>query len=276
MQAHYVSAHERKPSGHLRDKFLREVASARLPGPADAQRIVEPETIASLPEPVRRLMGFAGVVGRPFVGSIRAHWMGRFRLEREQPWLNCEAWQFDLRSPVTRIFHMSLRMGGLLPVLVRDNFISGRGCTVARALDAFSVANDHSEETAVGQLVTYLNDAVLLAPALLLVPEVTFRQTAEDSFVVTLSDRGREVSASVELDVMGRTTCFSTTDRFLRDPARPDHMLRTRWSTPVQGWQWVAGRMVPTSAKAIWHLRDGDFTYADFHLSPNDFSVNAA
>jgi hypothetical protein len=248
------------------------VTTAGLPGAPEVVPRIDDTVLSRLPEPARRMLVFAG--GTAPVWSLRARWSGRFRLSPDQTWLDCEAWHYDLRAPVTRIFHMRLRMAGVLPVLVRDNYVGGNGRTLARALDAFSVADDTGEETAIGQLVTYLNDAVLLAPSLLLVPEVSFAPIDEDAFAVTLFDRGRSVNARVDVDHMGRVTRFSTTDRFVRDPARPERMVRCLWSTPIHGWQYVEGRMLPTQADAIWHLPAGDFCYANFSLSPADFRVN--
>jgi hypothetical protein len=274
----HLHSHAREPraSNQLFRKFWREVAELDGADRAPEERI-HAEVLASLPEPAQRMMKFAGIVGTEPVWSLRARWYGRFRLEERQPWLDCEAWHYDLASPLTRIFHMRLRMAGVLPVLVRDCYVGGHGRTLARALDAFPVADDTSEETAIGQLVTYLNDAVLLAPSLLLGPHVSIQSAGEDSFEVALRDSGRRVSASVEVDHMGRVTQFFTNDRFMRDPARPERMRRTAWSTPVHGWQYVKGRMLPTRADAVWHVPGGgDFCYAEFHLSPAELALNVA
>jgi len=113
-----------------------------------------------------------------------------------------------------------------------------------------------------------LNDAILFAPSMLLGPETTWTAVDESSFDVSLTDHQRTVSARVFIDAWGAPTNFSTLDRFGEDPAKPGEMVRTRWSTPVRGWNVMDGRPVPTGGKAIWHFPRGDFTYADFSLAP--------
>ncbi|HET6150805.1 MAG TPA: DUF6544 family protein, partial [Polyangia bacterium] len=67
----------------------------------------------------------------------------------------------------------------------------------------------------------------------------------------------------------------STTDRFLEDPYDPGHhLVRARWSTPIDGWQEVNGRRLPTSGRAVWHLPQGDFTYVEMAFSPQGVAFN--
>ena len=47
---------------------------------------------------------------------------------------------------------------------------------------------------------------------------------------------------------------FSTTDRFC--------------------WELVDGRQRPTRGKAVWHLLQGPFAYADFRLIPGSLVFN--
>src|SRR5262245_38806522 len=141
-------------------KFLREVERARPPSLPALRPIIGETELSTLPEPVQRYLRFMRVPGAPKTWSFRAHWPGRFRLGRERRWLACEAWQYNCRLGVTRIFHMRLRLGGVLPVLVRDTYVSGRGRMLGRVFDAFSVVDQSDEKIATGELVTYLNDAI--------------------------------------------------------------------------------------------------------------------
>ena len=94
---------------------------------------------------------------------------------------------------------------------------------------------------------------------------------------VTLRDRDHRVTAVVTLDDAGRPCDFSTTDRFVTDPAQPHGgMIRCRWSTPVERWTIIDGRPLPARAQAIWHLPNGPFPYADFALMPESLCYNVA
>ncbi len=78
----------------------------------------------------------------------------------------------------------------------------------------------------------------MIAPTVLLVPEVRWARVGESSFEVALTNRGRTVTARVFVDQRGVPTDFSTTDRFAADPKDPKKLLRARW-TDAGGW--VAG-----------------------------------
>jgi hypothetical protein len=179
----------------------------------------------------------------------------------------CEAWQYNTRLEIARIFHMRLRFGGILPLLVRDTYVRGHGRMLGRLLDTFSVVDEANDKIDTGELVTYLNDAILFAPSMVLGPEATWTAVSDDAFDVALTDHGRTVKARVFVDERGAATDFSTTDRYGADPAHPKEMVQTRWSTPVRGWKRVDGRPMATGGEAVWHFPSGDLVYADFSFA---------
>jgi hypothetical protein len=255
-------------------KFLREVASTGLPAVPGPAEVVTSSQLSSLPEPAQRYLQFMGVVGRPKDWSFRLGFTGRFRTKPRQPWMQCEAWQYNSRVAVARIFHIRIRFAGLLPVIGRDTYIEGRGRMLIRLLDLFTIGDGTGEEYDISELVTYLNDAVLIAPSMLLVPEISWSSADATSFDLSLADRGRAVRARVMIDENGAPTEFSTTDRFCYNPDEPEKLVRARWAMPVSGWEFVDGRARPGSAQAVWHLPLGPFAYADFRLIPGSLQFN--
>ncbi len=258
----------------MQEKFLRELADAHLssgPGPREPVTAFD---LAGLPAPARSVLEHSGAIGRPRTWSFRAHWHGDFRLRPDRSWIPCEVWQYDTSLPVTRVFHMRLRFGGVVPLLVRDTYFDGHGWMRGRVLDTFSVVDESNEKIDTGELVTYLNDAILFAPSLLLGPCTTWTSVDDRSFDVALTDRGLTVRARVMVDADGRVSDFSTTDRFGTDPANPKEMIRARWTTPISGWKLVDGRLLPTGAQAIWHFPSGDFAYARFDFSEFEIELD--
>ena len=119
----------------MRKKFTRELAALGLPGGLPRETAAPPVTeadLASLPGPAQRYLRFMGVVDRPRDSSFRVGFTGRFRTARDARWMRCEVWQYDSRMPVARIFHIRLRMGGLVPVLGRDTYVDGHGRMLIR------------------------------------------------------------------------------------------------------------------------------------------------
>ena len=259
---------------NMREQFLREVAAAGLPAGPDRVDVITEQDLISLPPPAQRYLSFMGVVGRPRDWSFRLGFRGRFRIKPQDPWMRCETWQYNSRLALARIFHIRIRMLGLVPVIARDTYIGGRGRMLVKALDLFTIADGTGEQFDIGELVTYLSDAVLVAPSMLLVPEVSWAPCDSNSFAVMLTDHDRRVTARVFVDERGAPLDFSTTDRFCYDPDRPKQLVRARWSTPVSGWSDLDGVSRPTGAQAVWHLPQGPFTYADFHLIPGTAAFN--
>lgn len=260
---------ERQPSPGFQRKFAHELAELGLGSVDGPAPILTDADLAPLPAAARRFLQFMEVAGRPKTRSVLAHAFGGFRMKKDGPFLASEAWQYDSAVEVARVFMMKLRLASLLPVLVRDTYVDGVGRMRGRVLDAVGIVDVSDERIATGELVTFLNDAIFFAPGMLVGnPAVTWSENDDDSFALTLRDRGRAVSASVLVDSRGAAIDFETTDRFGEDPANPGEMVRTRWTTPILSWGRAEGRPIATRGKAVWHFPSGDFTYADFAFSP--------
>jgi hypothetical protein len=168
----------------LHQRFLDEVARLSLPDPPFVPAMVEHQDLSHLPEPVRRYLAFMDVAGRPRVTSFRARFVGRFRLRRGLGWMPAEAWQYNTVDPVTRVFVMRIRAAGLLPMVGRDVYASGRGLMEGKLFDRWTIVRGTGEAFDVGELTTFLNDAVLLAPSMLVGEAVRWEGVDDDTFDV--------------------------------------------------------------------------------------------
>jgi hypothetical protein len=251
-------------------KLWKEIASRHLFVGAPATVRISETELAGLPSAARAYMSFYGVVaGQPKHWSFCMRWKGRFRMAPDGPWMPVEAVQYDMRSPVARVFHMRARMKHVLPVLARDTYVHGRGRMLGKIADLVTVVDRSGPEFDRGELVTWLNDCVLFAPSMLLRSSTRWSHVDARSFDIAFSDHACTVTARVFLDDRGAPIDFETTDRFLNDPDDPKHpLVRGRWSTPVGSWQRTPAGLFPTRGRAVWHLASGDFPYAEFELLP--------
>jgi hypothetical protein len=258
-------------SAALCEQLAADVSTLGLSaGPAWPPPATEAQ-LGGLPGAAQRYLRFMGVAGRPADWSFLAHVTGKFRLRPGLPWMRCQAWQYNNGLSVARLFHMRIYAAGVLPMTGRDAYAGGRGRMLAKLAGLVTVADSAGPETDMSELVTYLNDAVFLAPSMLLVPAVQWAPVDDRSFEVTLEDSGHRVTARVFLDERGAPVNFSTEDRWCDLPGGP---VRMRWSTPVGGWTEVNGRWQATRGAAIWHMPDGPFCYAVFRFPPGAISYN--
>ena len=250
-----------------------EARSAGLAsGGADPQPVTE-EELADLPSTVRRYLHAMGVVNRPRDWSFMAHITGRFRLKGQGSWMPAEVWQYNSALDVARIFHMRIDFAGVVPMVGRDTYLQGKGLMHGKLLGLVTVARSEGPETDLSELATYLNDAVLMAPSMLLRPNVTFAPVDERSFDVTLADADLKVSARVFLDEDGRPANFSTKDRYAD---LPGGLVRAEWTTPIDAWVPDGDRFIFTRGGAIWVLPDGPLHYLDFRMCPGGVRYNLA
>jgi hypothetical protein len=261
----------RTRSGRLRRAFAETLRDAGVRTPDEPGEPVTEDDVADLPDVVQRYLSFMGVVGRPRDRSVQARFEGRFRMKPDQRWMPAEAWQFTSGVEVARVYVMRLGFLGVVPMIGRDTYVGGTGRMVGKLLDLVTVAEGTGEEFDVGELTTYLNDALLLAPSMLL-GRAAWIHVDEETFDVALTDAGRTVHGRVTVDEEGAPVDFATTDRFAD---LPGGLVRAEWHTPVERWEDAGGRPVPGASKATWHLDDGPFTYVEGRFVPETIRWNA-
>jgi hypothetical protein len=88
--------------------------------------------------------------------------------------------------------------------------VGGRGQLRGKLLNLMPVMSGSGPEYDVGWLVTYVNDASMVAPSMLLTSGVTWTGVDDNSFDLTLVDRGNTVTARVFVDDDGHLVDFST------------------------------------------------------------------
>jgi hypothetical protein len=259
------------PQDGLGRRFTEAVTTAELSsGPGD-ERVVTADEIAHLPSVVRRYLHFMGVVGQPRAWAFRVRFQGKFRIRRGLGWMPAEAWQYNSAVQIGRLFVMRIRFAGLIPMYGRDTYLRGHGRMTGKLFGRFTVVEGHGPEFDIGELTTYLNDAIMLAPSMLLMPSTTWTEVDGHSFDITLVDAGRSVTGRVYIDDTGAPFDFSTTDRFAD---LPSGLVRAEWRTPVQNWHSIDGRVVPGQLSAVWRLADGDLPYIKGGFVPDSLTLN--
>jgi Family of unknown function (DUF6544) len=257
----------------MRRRFQNRVDRLNLPtGPVDTPAISEAE-LTALPGAAERYLRFMGIVGRPRDWSFRARFVGEFRQRPGQKFMPCEAWQYNTSLVPARVYYMRIDFAGVLPMFGVDVYQAGQSRMNGKLLGLITVADGSGPEFNVSELTTYVNDALMFAPSMLLRPAVTWATVDDYSFDVRMSDGGISATSRVFVDEQGRMVDFGTTDRWA---ALPAGLTRARWTTPIDGWQDHDGRWLPAGGRAIWHLDTGDFEYVRGRFIPESVEFNTS
>jgi hypothetical protein len=168
------------------------------------------------------------------------------------------------------VFVMRLTVGHVVPFHGCDGYVRGRGRMVG-TLFGRTVVHGVGPEFDHSEYVICLNDAVLLAPSMLLESAITWTAVDQNSFDITASDRGGPtITARISVDERGAPVDFLA-DRYA---TLPDGTVLAPWHTPIRGWTTDHDRPVPASASVIYELPTGPYCYAEGRFTPGTLAHN--
>jgi hypothetical protein len=253
----------------FRAQFERDISSG-LARPLEAAVVTEVD-LTPLPEPVRRYLSAAGVVGRPRVLNYRVRFRGRIRSGPESRWMPFEADQQSFADQPTRLFLMHARMYGL-PVEVFHRRIGGHATMQVKIAGAIPIVDARGEVMDRSEAVTLFNDMCLLAPGTLLDPRIAWEPVDARTARARFTDGQQTISATLLFGDDGLLTSFISDDRSRSSPDGKT-FTRLRFSTPMRDYRDFGPARLGSYGEARWMLPDGEFTYGEFELQKVTYNV---
>lgn len=244
---------------------LAEEYQKQLAREASRQRSEQPviteASVAELPEPVQRYIRYTGSVGKPRISSVHVFFDTEMFQKPGDAGMKGPSEQYDRFDGPKRLFFMQTKMYGL-PVQVLHDFDRSTASMRVRIASLFDAVHIQSEELALGETVTILNDLCLFAPSWLTDPRLTWEPVDRDSARVVFVNGAHRVSAMLFFNAQGEITNFVSDDRAALQP--DGSLKKLRWSTPVENYRDFGGRRYPTFGQTVYRYPEGDFTYGKF------------
>ncbi len=225
-------------------------------------RSVTADMLLNLPEAAQRYLNYAGIVGQPWIDTVRLTYTGLFRLGADRPWMPIKAEQFYTTNPPSFHWKARFKMFGVWMVKGDDTYQAGHGHMYGKIAGLYTVFDARGPELDQGTMLRYLNETMWF-PAALLSDYVTLQAVDADSFDATFTDYGRSVTARFIIDAAGRLTNFVT--RRYREN-KGNYTLDT-WTTPIVEYGVLGGLNLPLHGQAVWILADGELPYGDLKLT---------
>ncbi len=231
-------------------------------------RLVTAEMLQHLPEPVQRYMNYTGVLGKPWINTVRIKYAGKFRLAADKPWLPIRAEQFYTTNPPAFHWKAQLKMAGLWLMKGDDTYKNGHGHMFGKLAGLFTLFDARGEELDQAAMLRYLNETTWF-PIALLGDNMQWDGVDDCSADVTFTDCGRSVSARFFFGADGRLINFSA----MRYRENKGKFTLDRWDTPMTEWGMLGGLNLPIRGGALWKLPTGDLPYVDVTLTQVEYNV---
>ena len=222
--------------------------------------IITEQTLAHLPEPARRYLRHAGVVGTKTPRLVHLTQQGRIRSSAEAQWMTFEAVETYSTSPPAFLWRAYFPTQATPFVLGRDVYLEGKGGILMKMAALLPVADEQGSELDAAGLMRYLNEMSWF-PAAFLGANVEITGRDENSFAVRIADRGLVAEAVMFVDSEGRMTNFKA-QRFNTG----SRSIQT-WETPITDYDDYSGFKLPKSGSAVWRSTEGDITYIELDVT---------
>lgn len=254
--------------GSLYAQYRAEVEGRRAAVPL---ALVTEADLAPLPPPVARYLRRVGVVGQPRVRDVYAKMTGRIRAAADAPWMPFTAEQHNVADPPARLFYMEATRGGV-PVKVFHRFVDGAATMRVKVLSLFTMADGKGDEITRAETVTLLNDMCLLAPAMLLDPQLVWEPVDKRTARVAYTLGKNTVRAELGFNTQDELVEFVSDDRSM---SSPDGRSSTpmRWTTPIDRYAEFGLFHLMAHGAAFWHPDAGGFAYIEMEMTHIAFNT---
>jgi hypothetical protein len=248
---------------------LRNEARELLQQGRQAQPVLITEAhLLALPEVVQRYLSYSQVIGKETIRTVRLKQLGKMRQSAQQSWMKLDAEEYYSVNPPRFLWVGTLRKAGFPFVRARDRYWDGKGNMQIQLGTVFTIANATGAEMDQGSMVRYLSEMIWF-PTAFLAPNVSFEPVDQTSAIVTLTDAGKQVTATMYFDEEGRLTDF-VAPRYRA--VNGTYELET-WSTPITAYGEYEGFKLPVKGKAVWKLKEGDLEYIDVFIPALEYNV---
>lgn len=212
-----------------------------------------------LPPIVQRYLRMALPNGVPTVTQVNFRQRGEMRLkEGSQRWYPFSATEQFESNPPLFVWRVRLRMGPLLTVHGRDEYLDGIGAMDVRLWGLIPLVHTAPDPRLdEGALLRYLAEAAWFPSALLPSAQLQWQGAGRDSAVAVLRDGTTEARLTFHFNTGGEIVRVEG----LRPALSGNDYLSRGWSGRFSAWQEQCGMRIPTQCHVFWHLDHSEWEY---------------
>lgn len=217
--------------------------------------------IAGLPTPLQKYFRYCGYIGKKKMNYLKATFKDVvFYQGKNGKKLIIDYTQYNFVETPDRMALISSSLFGI-PFEGCDSYVGGSGRMKGVVGKLVPIFNVTGKEMDIACLVTLLADSVMI-PNTFLQDYIRWEPIDGHHAKAVISYYGITASGTFTFNDLGEITAFTTKDRAIY--SSDGTMSYEKWTITCEHYVENAnGIKHPTMIKAIWNLKDGDFTYFD-------------
>ncbi len=255
-----------------KETFLEECnteAAYLISGKTPSETIITNEDLANLPEPVKKYLRYAGVVGKKRTSVVRLKQVGFFRMAPDKEYEAISARQYYSVNDPGFVWIVKMDMYPLISIYGRDRYTGGNGDMKISVAGAIPVVEANGPEIDQGTLLRFLNEMVWF-PDAFLADYVSWEGISDSTAKATITLNNLSASAILTFNQKGEATLFEA----MRYRTLDDGSYKLdKWVTPYRDYKNMNGFKIPTAGEGIWMLDSGEFEYVKLKITEIDYNI---
>jgi hypothetical protein len=224
----------------------------------DGPTVYSPDELHVLPAPAVRYFRFALTPGQPLIRRARIEHAGQFRGAIDAAWSPFTSVQHFAVGRPGFVWDARVRMAPLATVRVRDSYIDGSACMLARLGGLVSVVDEaDTPHLNSGALHRYFLEATWFPTALLPSQGVVWEPIDDHRARATIHDAGMTLSMVVHVSDSGEITRVEA-DRMRSVGGKG---VTAPFVGRVGEYRRIDGMMIPVSGEVEWNLPEGTLQF---------------
>jgi len=217
--------------------------------------------LSGLPEPVQLYFKRVLKEGQPYISYARITHNGQFKSGPTKEWVDIKGEQYATTA------HPGFIWKGTTSLFTaRDMYISDKGRLTVALFGLIKIVDGKGASYNQGELLRWLGESVLYPTNLL--PSQQLQWSAIDALTAkfTFSHKVLKLYYTVRFNEAGEITEMET-ERYMDK----DHV--EFWIIKMANYREMNDVRVPTDFEVIWRLKQGDLSYAKFHMQKVEYDI---
>ncbi|MDO0822476.1 DUF6544 family protein [Desulfosporosinus nitroreducens] len=242
----------------MKRMFLSEVQT-EIDKSIVSQEVFSEKDIINLPEPVQRYFRYCGFIGKEKINHVKFVWDNvSFKMSPDKPWFKIKYEQYNFVYKPARLAYIYSTMFGIVPFEGRDKYLDGQGNMLGKLLKKVTLFNVKGAEINVSAAVTYLSES-LIVPNCALQQYIKWKAIDNNHAKASIEYKGVKAEGIFTFNDHGEFMKFETDERYMDSGNGKSE--KQKWTAELSNYIEKNDIKIPSKAKAIWNLPNGDYEY---------------